>query len=302
VFASGGLAYVVDLMAGLRVFDVTDPASPTEVGSATLPDFANHVTVRGDHAFVANGGAGLRVVDVSDPAQPQVVGSLGSSNYVADVFVSGSHAYLADFGAGLRIVDVSDPSDPDELGNYDPPGIIASGVFVAEDLAYLTDAGEGIVLIDVSEPGNPVEICRRGTPGDSFRPFVAEGVVHVADGAAGIQIYRTSSATGALDPLSDVSAISGLRVWVAPNPASAHTSLTYLVPHGRERGSDVVIRIYDVRGALVRNLIDCPHSPGSYRVDWNGTDDAFRPVPSGVYFVRLSTGSGSANAKLVLTR
>jgi len=42
-------------------------------------------------------------------------------------------------------------------------------------------------------------------------------------------------------------------------------------------------------GRLVRSFeISCS---GRVTIDWDGRDYAFRPVPSGTYFLRLNTGS-----------
>ena len=57
----GGLAYVADNAAGLRVIDVSNPAVPAEVGSIDIP-VANLVSVVGDLVYVANDDFGLRII------------------------------------------------------------------------------------------------------------------------------------------------------------------------------------------------------------------------------------------------
>jgi hypothetical protein len=49
----------------------------------------------------------------------------------------------------------------------------------------------------------------------------------------------------------------------------------------------VTLRIYNVRGRLVRQLLSTPQSADEYEIRWNGLDDGGRFVGSGVYFLRL---------------
>ena len=74
VYVVGDYAYVADWSGGLRVIDVSNPVSPTEVGLYDTPGSAYGVTVAGNHAYIADSGSGLRVVDVSNPISPTEVG------------------------------------------------------------------------------------------------------------------------------------------------------------------------------------------------------------------------------------
>ena len=70
-----------------------------------------------------------------------------------------------------------------------------------------------------------------------------------------------------------------------PNPfgAAAGTSIRFrLATSGRAR-----VDVYDVRGALVRRLVDDTFEAGEREVTWDGSDFAGRATPSGIYFYRL---------------
>ena len=62
VAVSGAYAYVADGSGGLRVVDVSDPASPREVGSYGTPLYAYGVAVSGAYAYVADGSGGLVIL------------------------------------------------------------------------------------------------------------------------------------------------------------------------------------------------------------------------------------------------
>jgi hypothetical protein len=65
-------------------------------------------------------------------------------------------------------------------------------------------------------------------------------------------------------------------------------------------GAHVRLSVYDVRGQLVRTLVDSPATAGRYTIDWARDTHDGRRAPSGVYFFRLDDGGQVSNAKLVL--
>ena len=42
------------------------------------------------------------------------------------------------------------------------------------------------------------------------------------------------------------------------------------------------------------------HDPGSYVIEWNGTDERGRRLRAGLYFYRLITGENSISRKMTL--
>jgi hypothetical protein len=107
----GDLAYVAGggcsdgCWGSLSIIDVSNPASPVELGTLYTPDYANDVEVVGDLAYVADGYFGIQVIDVSNPAFPVEIGALDTPDYATDVAVVGNLAYVADYESGLRIID-----------------------------------------------------------------------------------------------------------------------------------------------------------------------------------------------------
>ena len=59
----------------------------------------------------------------------------------------------------------------------------------------------------------------------------------------------------------------------------------------------VTLKVFDVLGNEVANLLSKEFSAGSYTIKWNAVD-----MPSGVYFYRLQAGSFSQTKKLLLLR
>jgi len=85
-----------------------------------------------------------------------------------------------------------------------------------------------------------------------------------------------------------------------PNPFSTPTVIDYTVPAGP--GVRVLLSIYDLRGRLVRVLVDADEQPGRHTVRWDGRDLRGRMVGSGVYFYRIDAGKWTRSRKMIVLR
>ena len=83
-----------------------------------------------------------------------------------------------------------------------------------------------------------------------------------------------------------------------PNPFNPSTTIEFGVPSP----SRVTIEVFNVLGAKVRTLVDEVESAGFYRIEWGGTDDTGRPVPTGVYLCRMRAGSAVHVRKMLLMK
>jgi hypothetical protein len=88
-----------------------------------------------------------------------------------------------------------------------------------------------------------------------------------------------------------------------PNPFNSGTSIQYTVS-GPERGNQThaTLQIYNIRGQLVRTLVDEERQPGTYRIAWDGKNDAGQQVASGIYLYRLSVGAVTQEKKMLLLK
>lgn len=87
-----------------------------------------------------------------------------------------------------------------------------------------------------------------------------------------------------------------------PNPFNPSTRIRFSLP-GLGRAERVLLRIYDVRGRVVRRLLDEDRRGGAdYDVLWNGTSDVGRPLASGVYYCRLTFGGQQRTSQITLLK
>ena len=85
-----------------------------------------------------------------------------------------------------------------------------------------------------------------------------------------------------------------------PNPFNPSTTIRFELP----RTARITLSVHDLSGRRVRTLAsgERPHPAGPGAVDWNGRDDHGRPLPSGLYFCRLSDGVSIASCKVTLIK
>jgi hypothetical protein len=83
-----------------------------------------------------------------------------------------------------------------------------------------------------------------------------------------------------------------------PNPFNPSTTIEFGIPIAEK----VSIKIYNIRGQVVKELVNHDYGPGKYNVVWEGKNDSGTSVSSGVYFYRLEAGSKCITHKMLLLK
>jgi hypothetical protein len=83
-----------------------------------------------------------------------------------------------------------------------------------------------------------------------------------------------------------------------PNPYNPQTQIAYQLP----QAGMVSLKIYNIKGELVRTLVT-EHKPAGYHtVMWDSRNQAGAEVSSGIYFYRMVSGEFSATKKMVMIK
>lgn len=90
-------------------------------------------------------------------------------------------------------------------------------------------------------------------------------------------------------------------VAAVPNPFNPSARVEYTVPAGAGT-VPVSLRVIDLAGHVVRELVRSSLGPGRYNTVWNGNDVHGAGVASGVYVLQLQAGSTVTTQKAVLVR
>jgi hypothetical protein len=133
--------------------------------------------------------------------------------------------------------------------------------------------------------------------------------LHVIEARA-VQTCGNSDTSYAVDSLtvSDLAGTEGrpdrieISLNVCPVPFGGQVEISYNVPGLPGEVTLVSLRIYDITGREVSHLVEESLSPGARRVVWDGMSSDGRPVPSGIYFIRMTANDGAVVRKIPLVR
>jgi hypothetical protein len=90
----------------------------------------------------------------------------------------------------------------------------------------------------------------------------------------------------------------GAALSASPNPFNPRVSIQYSLP----KAGHMLLKVFDMRGHLVRTLVDEHRAEGADTVVWQGDDDNGRAVGSGVYELRLSAEGYLEQERVTLVR
>jgi len=82
-----------------------------------------------------------------------------------------------------------------------------------------------------------------------------------------------------------------------PNPFNPSTVISYQLPEK----ANVNLKIHDIRGRVVRELVSGFRKAGSYSVQWDGKNSLGQGAPSGIYFYVLDTDRGYRSTRKMVS-
>ena len=127
------------------------------------------------------------------------------------------------------------------------------------------------------------------SPGETKIPMYASWILD------DIVILGDSPPTPSFTPLPG----TGSRIALAapsPNPFTYGTEFSFRLP----QAGPVRLQVFDLRGRLVRTLVDSRLNTGPHLIRWNGRDGTGQRAAAGIYLVRLEQGGLFVTRKVVL--
>ena len=83
-----------------------------------------------------------------------------------------------------------------------------------------------------------------------------------------------------------------------PNPFNPSTTINYELPEH----SHIRITVFDLKGRLIKTLIDDYQIAGFKKITWYAIDDAGQNIPAGMYIYRIEAGNYSATKKMIFLK
>jgi len=87
-----------------------------------------------------------------------------------------------------------------------------------------------------------------------------------------------------------------------PNPFNSSTSIRLDIPDNGPTDESIALSIYTILGKKVNDLYRGPLSPGSYKLHWNGKNEAGNDMASGLYILVFQSRSYFSSRKMMLLR
>jgi hypothetical protein len=135
--------------------------------------------------------------------------------------------------------------------------------------------------------------------------FDVNSVKRVAVGlAVGLHPYDRREPVMFQFALNDEAAVIGVEPWdqaaaeilrVVPNPSRADARIVFELASAQSGE----VRVFDVRGTVVRTLAQGTLSAGRHSFTWDGRTDTGVRTASGIYFVKLVLPNGTRHTKVV---
>jgi hypothetical protein len=164
-------------------------------------------------------------------------------------------------------------------------------------VCFSSDGGESweIVASDVTAQSIIVDVPLIDSEQALYKVYAYQGDEIVGyDTSDGV---FTISATGA-GILDDMKPIVFMLRPNVPNPFVGTTMVRFDLP----KDVHVTLNIYDVRGRLIKNLVNQGLTAGRYSIGWDGKDTDGDRVASGVYYYRIDAGQWNDTQTMVVVR
>jgi len=86
------------------------------------------------------------------------------------------------------------------------------------------------------------------------------------------------------------------------NPAKASRSIGTTINFCLKTAGNVEIAVYNMKGQLVKSLINTTLSAGVHNISWEGSDNNNKPASSGIYFINMKTNGYHEMKKVILVK
>ena len=151
--------------AGLLIFDVSNPSSPTRAGAYKADGKLRDFALSGSHVFLLDEVKGLCVLNVTQPRSPLCTGQLPWTSYGTAIAVANNYLFLAGGYRGLDVIDVSDPAKPEWVAGTGVGGS-AEDVAVSGSRVWVAAGAQGLLGFEFLD--RRIKLDRQAGPGNAL--------------------------------------------------------------------------------------------------------------------------------------
>lgn len=198
IHIDGNLAYIINQMEGVQIFDISLLSNPIRLGNFKTPGSVGDMVINGQYAYIADGhtkedtvqfSGGFYIVDIHHPNSIKLSGRYDIGAHVQGICLTGHYCYLAAGDSGIYIMDVKKPDKPKVAGRVMTPNY-AFNVRVYGDIMYAIQGGEGLGLYDIKNIKNTKLLTEFKVNGLVVDMVKVGNYLYLAAGKAGLIIVR----------------------------------------------------------------------------------------------------------------
>lgn len=317
----------------LTIFDVSDPASPTEEFVYTFNEDFFQISIDEPLICLTSFWSAISVYEIISPDSIEFIRNFVCDYISFDAEIENNIGYFSQ-NFNLDFYDLTNPEDSVLLARIQPTAG-AGRLFKHEGYIY-TQCDEGardlrISIIDVADPSYPLEVNYIPLPGHVTHIHFDGDLAYISMYLNDLHVYNISDPYNPvliashntpgyikeIDTYEDyiyvadsysmvilrltatgIEQIAEIPIQFSlslnyPNPFNASTVIQYNLP----LSSDVTLDIYNLLGRRVETLIDKPQPAGYHQAIWIA--DGFS---SGMYFYKITAGDYAETRKMLLLK
>ena len=274
-------------MDWIHIVDFSDPTSPESLSTIDIKDYtswwAYSVCVVDSYLYVSiHSRPNLLIFNVADKRNPVFVLDFETAMSVKKFELNYPYLYLVEEGGRIEILNISNPTNLNSIGIYE---LGVNDIILKDSLLYACGSG-GVEVLSLADPTYLVKLASYPTTGNYLT--VDSNYIYVSNSSAVVVLKYIR--TGVEEHRTPIEESPFLKI--APNPFRKGTVIEYAIP----RKANVVLKIYDMAGRLVKVLVNEEKETGYYKeANWDT-----RGLATGIYFVKFTVGDYKTVKKLVL--
>ncbi len=130
--------------AGLRIFDIADPTTPSLVSSYFSAGFCDTLTLNDNVLFMSKRQAGVIIADITAPTSPRVIGKIKLLNgAVRSLEIKDNYLVVLHSRTGISLYDISCPENPKMVDRKSTVGD-PMGLALKDDLLFVAEWKRGL--------------------------------------------------------------------------------------------------------------------------------------------------------------
>jgi len=284
----------------IHIYDISNPEYLQDISSySENADFKGVLLVADNKMSVSSGLNGIKILDVSDPFNLQPISTFQTQSWVSDIDIYGDRLYISEADYGVEVVDISSPDFPilvETISLHESSIIYNSYINHENGLLFITDYNwNEINIYNIADDENAEFLNKYSWNNITLNIAFKEGFVYTANWYNGFNILDFENLS--IDD-SDTAIASYSEIHNYPNPFNPNTTISFTL----QEKSETSIKIYNLKGQLVKDYGIDLYDKGSHSLTWNGKDSYNQESASGIYFIQMTTGEQKLARKIMLLK